>query len=190
MNGIMQSLFELAVGLFSFAALLRFLLQLFGAPYRNPVSEFSVSLSDFAVRRLRRVIPGVRGVDYTPLLWAWMLECLLLMGNLTLFGLVRPFELLHFLPWILAMGAVTLLRHGLYILMGAVFVLAVLSWVNPYSPVMPAADALTRSFLNPLRRLVPMMGTVDLTPVILMVIFQLTLTILVGALEMLVQRLM
>ena len=190
MSGIMQSLFEIVIGLFSFAALLRFLLQLFGAPYRNPVSEFSVSLSDFAVRRLRRVIPGIRGVDYTPLLWAWMLECLLLIANLSLFGMVRPFELFHFLPWILAMGIVTLLRHGLYILMGSVFVLAVLSWVNPYSPVMPAADALTRSFLNPLRRLVPMMGSVDLTPVILMVIFQLTLTILVGALEMLVQRLM
>ncbi len=190
MIGSLQFLFEIGFGLFSFAALLRFLLQIFGAPYRNPVSEFSVSLSDFAVRRMRWLVPGLRGVDYTPLIWAWVLECLLLATNLTLFGMVRVFELFHFLPWILAMGAVNVLRHGLYILMVAVFVLAVLSWVSPYSPIMPAADALTRPFLNPLRRLVPMMGTVDLTPVILMVIFQLTLTILVGALEMMAQRLM
>lgn len=56
--------------------------------------------------------------------------------------------------------------------------------------MMAAADALTRPFLRPLRRIVPMLGTVDLTPVILVVIFQLSLTIIVGGLEMLTQRLM
>lgn len=190
MTGTLESLFELLFGLFSFAALLRFLLQLAGVTYRNPVSDFAVSLSEFAVKRLHRVMPGRRGATYAPLLWAWMLECMLLVFNLTLFGMVRLSEIFHFLPWIFAMGAVSILRHGLYILMGAVFVLAILSWVNPYSPVMPAVDALTRPFLTPLRRFIPMMGSVDLTPVVLMVVFQLTLTILVGGLEMLVQRLM
>ena len=190
MTGALESLIEIVFGLFSFAALLRFMLQVAGAPYRNPVSEFSVSMSEFAVSRLRRLIPGTRAVDYAPLLWAWLLECLLLAINLTVFGMVHPTDLLQFLPWILAMGAVSILRHGLYILMAAVFILAVLSWVNPYSPVMPAAEALTSPFLAPLRKLIPTLGTVDLTPVILMVIFQLTLTVIVGALEMLVQRLM
>lgn len=190
MTGLLESLFELGFGIFSFAALLRFLLQVVGAPYRNPLSDFAVSLSEFAVRPLRRWIPGFHGVDYSPLLWAWILECLLLAANLTLLGMVRPLDLVHFIPWVLVMGAVTLLRHGLYLLMGAVFLLAVLSWINPYSPIMPAVDALTHPFLSPLRRIIPMMGTVDLTPVVLMVIFQLTLTILIGALEMLAQRLM
>ncbi|MBU6504079.1 MAG: YggT family protein [Betaproteobacteria bacterium] len=190
MTGTLESLLEILFGLFSFAALLRFLLQLVDAPYRNPVSDFAISLSDFAVRRLQRVMPGRLGIAYAALLWAWVLECVLLTLNLTLFGMIRFSELMYFLPWVFAMGAVSLLRHGLYILMGAVFVLAVLSWVNPYSPVMPAADALTRPFLNPLRRFIPMLGSVDLSPVVLMVIFQLTLTIIVGGLEMLVQRLM
>ena len=190
MTGTLESLLEMLFGLFSFAALLRFFIQMAGAGYRNPVNDFAVSLSDFAVKRLRRILPGRRGGDYAPLLWAWILECVLLVFNLTLFGMVRFSELPHFIPWIFAMGVVSILRHGLYILMGAVFVLAVLSWVNPYSPVMPVADALTRPFLSPLRRFIPTLGTVDLTPVVLMVIFQLTLTILVGGLEMLVQRLM
>ena len=190
MTGTLESLLEILFGLFSFAALLRFLLQLVDAPYRNPVSDFAISLSDFAVRRLQRVMPGRLGIAYAALLWAWVLECVLLTLNLTLFGMIRFSELMYFLPWVFAMGAVSLLRHGLYILMGAVFVLAVLSWVSPYSPVMPAADALTRPFLNPLRRFIPMLGSVDLSPVVLMVIFQLTLTIIVGGLEMLVQRLM
>jgi YggT family protein len=188
--GILQSLIEWGIGLFSFAALLRFYLQLFGAPYRNPVSEFAVSLTEFVLRRMRRVIPGFRGIDLTPLLWAWLLQCLLMLISLAFFGRVQPFGLLQFVPWMMAIGFVAVLRHSLYILMAAVFVLAVLSWVNPYSPVMPVADALTRPFLNPLRRIVPMIGSVDLSPVILMVIYELTLTILVGALEMLAQRLM
>ena len=187
---IMHSLLETVIGLFTFAALLRFLLQLFNAPWRNPVSEFAISLSEFAVRGMRRVIPGVRGIDLSPLVWAWILQCLLLLLNLTVVGMVRPSEAYLFAPWVFAMGAVELLRHILYILMAAVFVLAVLSWVNPLSPMMAAADALTRPFLRPLRRIVPMLGTVDLTPVILVVIFQLSLTIIVGGLEMLTQRLM
>ncbi|MDE1941589.1 MAG: YggT family protein [Betaproteobacteria bacterium] len=190
MTGTLESLLEILFGLFSFAALLRFLLHLANAPFRNPVSDFAISLSDFAVQRLRRIMPRRLDIAYTALLWAWILECILLIFNLTLFGMIRFSDLLYFLPWVFAMGAVSILRHGLYILMGAVFVLAVLSWVNPYSPVMPAADALTRPFLNPLRRFIPMLGSVDLTPVVLMVIFQLTLTIIVGGLEMLAQRLM
>lgn len=187
---IVHSLFELGIGLFTFAALLRFYLQVFGAPYRNPVSEFSLSLTEFALRRLRRVVPGFRGVDLTPLLWAFLLECLLLIVSLTVFGMVRVAEILQFMPWVLAMGLVSVIRHSLYLLMAAVFALAVLSWVNPYSPAMPAADALTRPFLEPLRRFIPPIGTVDLTPVVLMVIYQLTLTLIVGALEMMAQRLL
>jgi YggT family protein len=77
---------------------------------------------------------------------------------------------------------VDLLRYSIYILMFAVIVQAVLSWVNPYTPVAPAFDTITRPFLRPLRRFIPPLGGVDLTPLILLVGLQ-VLLFPVGALR-------
>jgi YggT family protein len=79
-------------------------------------------------------------------------------------------------------AAVDLLRYSLYILIFAVIVQAVLSWVNPYTPVGPAFDTITRPFLRPLRRFIQPLGGVDLTPLILLVIVQ-VLLFPVGALR-------
>ena len=59
--------------------------------------------------------------------------------------------------------------------MFALIVQAVLSWVNPYSPVAPVFDALTRPFLRPIRRFVPPLGNVDLSPLVLIVALQVLL---------------
>jgi len=72
-------------------------------------------------------------------------------------------------------AAVDLVRDGLYIMIFAVIVQAVLSWVNPYTSIGPAFDALTRPLLRPLRRYVPPIGNVDLTPLILLVILEVLL---------------
>ena len=68
-----------------------------------------------------------------------------------------------------------LLRFTLYILIFALIVQAVLSWVNPYSPVGPLFDALTQPFLRPIRRFVPPLGNVDLSPLVLIVLLQVLL---------------
>jgi len=68
-----------------------------------------------------------------------------------------------------------LARSTAYILVFALIVQAVLSWVNPYSPVAPLFDALTRPFLRPIRRFVPPLGNVDLTPLVLIVLLQVLL---------------
>ena len=65
-------------------------------------------------------------------------------------------------------AGVDLVRYSIYIMIFVVIVQAVMSWVNPYTPVAPVFDAMTRPFLRPLRRFVPAMGNVDLTPLILL----------------------
>ena len=72
---------------------------------------------------------------------------------------------------------VDLLRYSLYILVFAVIVQAVLSWVNPYTPVAPAFETLTRPFLKPIRRFVPPMGNVDLTPLVLLLLLYVLLIV-------------
>ena len=69
------------------------------------------------------------------------------------------------------------------LLMAAVFAQAILSWVNPHSPIAPLLAAATRRFMQPLRRIVPVLGSVDLSPLLLFIICQLIVIIPIGALE-------
>jgi YggT family protein len=72
-------------------------------------------------------------------------------------------------------AAFDLLRYSLYLLVFAVIVQAVLSWMNPDSPVQPLFDVMTRPFLRPLRRVIPLLGNVDLSPLVLLVLLQIAL---------------
>jgi YggT family protein len=71
-----------------------------------------------------------------------------------------------------------LLRYSLYILVGAVIIQVVFSWINPYTPVAPVLEAITRPFLRPLRRFVPPIGNFDLTPLVLVIAIQVVLIVL------------
>ena len=144
-------LFLLDVLLQPFAAilLLRFHAAWLRAPLRNPVGEFVMALTDFLVLRARRFIPAVRGLDSATLLLALLAETLYLAGALWAQG--HPFQGFP-LPGLVALALVKLLKISLYLLMTAIFAQAILSWVNPYTPVAPLLTAITWRFLQPLRR--------------------------------------
>ncbi|TAN83579.1 MAG: YggT family protein [Gallionella sp.] len=175
-------LFLLDVLLQPFAAilLLRFHLQWLRAPLRNPIGEFVMVLTDFLVLRARRFIPSLRGLDSATLLLALLVEMLYLAGLLWAQG--YPFHGFP-LPGLSALAMVKLFKISLYLLMAAVFAQAILSWVNPYTPVAPLLAAITRRFLQPLRRIVPLLGSVDLSPLLLFIICQLIVIVPIGMLE-------
>jgi YggT family protein len=154
---------------FVFLLLMRFHFQWLRVPFRNPVGEFVVALTNWIVRPARRVLPGVAGLDTATLAAAWALQALVLWLMASLVGLPAGG-----LP-IAAGSLVDLLRYSLYILGFAVFLQAILSWVNPYTPVASVLDALTRPFLRPLRRYVPPVANFDLTPAILLLIVMIAL---------------
>ena len=76
------------------------------------------------------------------------------------------------------LAAVAVLRLGVYLLMGAVIITALLSWINPYAPLAPVFDAISRPFLRPLQRLIPLIGGVDLSPLVLLFVLQILLSLL------------
>ena len=84
---------------------------------------------------------------------------------------------------LLFLAAVKLVRLTVYIIMGAVLLQALLSWVNPYHPVAPFFEALTRPFLKPFQKAVPPIGGVDITPVLVLIACQLVLMLPVTWLE-------
>jgi YggT family protein len=183
-------LLQTFLGLFSIALLLRFYLQLMRAPARNPVSQFLAALTDFAVRPARRVIPGLWGMDLSTLVLAWLVEFVLLVAVLLVIGHAFGAEIGLSVVGLLLLAGVNVLRASLYILMGALIVQAVLSWVAPQSPVAPVVNALARPLLRPLQRRIPLVGGVDLSPLFAIVALQLVLMLPVAWLESVVRSLL
>lgn len=182
-------LVETVLGLFSLALLLRFFLQLVRAPYRNPVSQFLAALTDWAVVPTRRLVPGLWGMDLATLLLAWLCEALSLLLVAALRGWDVGSAVGTVLVAVLVLSAVKVLKVSIYILMVAVIVQAILSWVNPYSPIAPLLTSLTQPFLRPLQRRIPTLANVDLSPLVLIIVLQLILMVPVAWLELNVGRL-
>lgn len=181
-------LIQTVVGLFALALLLRFYLQLVRAPYRNPISQFLNALTDFLVKPTRRIVPGLWGIDLATLLLAWLCEVIILFAVLALRG-VEPGAIGATAVFgILVLGMVKILKTSIYILMVAVIVQAILSWVNPYSPVGPLLSSLTQPLLRPLQKRVPMVANVDLSPLVLIIILQLLLMVPIAWMELNVAR--
>jgi YggT family protein len=172
------------------ALLLRFWLQAARAPFNNPLSGFLAAVTNWGVKPLRRVVPGLWGLDLATLMLAWLVAWaldLLLMavigvgasGTVALPGSAGGAGLL--ISGLLAL--VQLVRIFLYLLIVVVIVQAVLSWVNPYSPVSPLLALLARPFLAPIQRRMRPVSGFDLSPLVLLIVCQLALILLVGGLQ-------
>jgi YggT family protein len=175
MNQAMIFLLDTFLGLFALALLLRFYLQAVRAPARNPLSQFLGALTNFVVVPVRRVVPGLGGYDLSTLLLAWLTELLLVALVLLLKGYQLAPAVGAAVIGIMGLAAVNLLKLFLYILMFAVFVQAILSWVGTRSPAMSVLSSLTRPFLIRFQRLIAPVGGVDLSPLFLLVACQLLL---------------
>ncbi|MDH5535718.1 MAG: YggT family protein [Betaproteobacteria bacterium] len=178
-----------ACGLFTVALLLRFYLQWVRAAYRNPLSDFLAALTDFMVRPARRIIPGWWGFDFASLMLAWLVQLLQLVLVVRIKGYEPATAVGAAFAGLALLALVMMVKLFLYIVMVAVVVQAVLTWVNPYSPIAPLLNSMTRPFLRVFQRLVPPIGNVDLSPLFVIVICQLLLMLPVAYLEAAVARL-
>jgi YggT family protein len=175
---VLDTIFDLVI----LGALVRFWMQALRAPAHNPIAQFSMAITDFAVKPLRRVIPGLFRLDLASLLVAWILEFVLQVLLVILFG-TSPLEFPAVIPPLVFLSFVLLLRLSIYVFMGAIIVQAVLSWVSARHPFAPFFDALTRPFLRPVQRAVPPIGGMDISPLFVFVFFQLLLMLPVAWLE-------
>ena len=168
--------------LFILAVLVRFWMQVVRAPSRNPIAQFTIALTDFAVRPVRRVIPGLFNLDIASIVVALLAEFVLQALILLIKGAPLASNL-GVIPVVFFIALVKLVRLSIYVFMGAVIIQAVLSWVNPHHPVAPFFDALTRPLLRPVQRVIPPIGGVDITPVVVLIALQLILMLPVTWLE-------
>jgi len=164
-------LLDAVIGFFTFALLLRFYMQAFRVSFRNQVGTFVVQLTNGLVMPLRKVLPGLFGLDLASLLLAYVLQALLFFAVLSLRGGLS-LDAANVLGLILWGALLATLRISIYLLIGALVLQAVLSWVSPYSPLATPLAQLTRPFTDPVRRIVPPIAGIDLSLLIVLLLAQ------------------
>ncbi|MDH4189444.1 MAG: YggT family protein [Betaproteobacteria bacterium] len=172
---IAQVIIDTAVGLIVLLLLARFHFQWMRVSFRNAFGGFIIAATNWIVMPLRRILPGLAGLDLASLVAAILVQGFGLFLIHAVIG--RPYagSLGETLAVLAALAFVDLLRLSLYLLVFALIVQAVISWINPYSPIAPVFNALTRPFLRPLRGVVPPIGNVDISPLVLIVLLQVLL---------------
>ncbi len=145
---------------------LRFLLQLVRADFYNPLSQMIVKFTNPMLIPLRRVIPGFGGLDVASLVLAFAAQYLLIMLILVVAGYGLN------LPWGMMLGwsAVGLLKLVLNIYFWGMLIMVIASWVAPnsYNPALILINQLLEPVTAPVRRIMPDMGGLDLSPVIVL----------------------
>lgn len=155
-------LIQVIFGAYTFVVLLRFLLQLFRADFYNPVSQFVVKVTSPVLVPLRRVIPGIAGLDIAALLLAWLIKTL----ELFLVILITKGVFAFTLPLLWAIPE--LLEMFINIFLFAIFIQVILSWVSPggYHPAVAVLHTLTEPVLRPIRKYVKPIAGLDLGPMV------------------------
>jgi YggT family protein len=176
--------------LFAFMLITRFLLQWVRAPARNQLSEFVAALTNFVVIPARRVVPGLWGMDLATLLLALLTETLKLWLVLAIKGAALGNAIGMVVAALFALAVVHTMQLVVYLVMGALILQAILSWVNPYSPVAPIINSVARPFLRPFQKFIPLIANVDLSPLAALLTCQLILAVPLTWLEGSVGRLL
>lgn len=176
-------------GLFTIALLLRFYMQWARAAYRNPLSEFVSALTDFLVHPARRVIPGLWGLDLSTLVAAWLVQFAELLVVLQISGTQPGAAAGSIVAGLALLAVVMIAKLGLYIVIAVVVCQVVVSWVNPYTPIAPLLNSMTRPFLRPFQRVIPPIANVDLSPLVLIILCQLLLMLPIAYLELSISQL-
>ncbi len=162
---ILSLLLDVLTGLVGGACLLRLFMQRQRVPFGNPVGRFVFALTDWLVLPLRKLLPSVAGWDVASLLAAYLV---VLAKDLLLWGAFGRGAI----GMVFLLSLLGLLRLALSAMTALVIIHAILSWVRTDSPAADVIDRLVAPLLRPFRRLLPLVGGIDLSPLALLVVLQ------------------
>ena len=177
---ITSLLLEVVAGLLAGTCLLRLYMQYQRIPMSvrsgNPLAKFIFALTDWLVLPLRRVIPAVGRWDLASLVGAFLIQ---LAQFLILWGITGMAANLLSVVVLAGFGLVRMAISGMTVL---IIIYAVLSWVQTRSVAADFLERLVMPLLIPIRRVMPLIGGIDLSPLVLLLILQVG-GIVLGALQ-------
>jgi YggT family protein len=168
-------LLEVLFGILSAIVVLRVMLQLVRADFYNPISQFLYTATNPVLMPLRRVLPPIGRLDTAGSLLAWLLQILKVLLLSLLAGPV---------PGVLALlvlGLAELLGFVLTLYFWLILIRIVVSWLGGgYHPALPLLGQLTEPLLRPVRRRMPDLGGIDLSPMVVMLLLLLVRILVVA----------
>ncbi|MCW8164710.1 YggT family protein [Verminephrobacter aporrectodeae subsp. tuberculatae] len=170
---IASFLLDVVGGLLAGACLLRLYMQWQKVSFFNPVGGFVFALTDWLVLPLRRVLPLVGRRDASSLLAAVLVQ----LAQYFLLMLLGMGFAWAWLPWLVLCGLMRVAASGL---IGLLIVHVVMSWVQVQgrSPLAELIGRLCDPVLRPLRRILPRVGGIDLSPLVAVVVLQVAMIVL------------
>jgi len=158
-------LIQTFAGLYLILLLLRFLMQLSRVDYYNPICQAIVKVTDPPVKPLKKILPTIRGVDVSTLFVTLVVQLLAISLVMFLSG-GYAFHLVY-----IAWSLVGLLSTIFKIYYFSLIIMVIASWVAPYSnhPAMALVNQLTEPVCAPARKLLPPMGGMDFSIILVFV---------------------
>ena len=165
-------------GLFLLAVLLRFLLQAVRADFYNPVSQAIVKVTAPVLLPFRRVIPGYRGIDFASLVLALVLNSIFTALLVLIAGFVPDIGL------VVAWGFIGLVGFFLKIYFWSLIISIVASFIAPFSgnPVLLIVYQILEPLYSRIRRIIPPMGGLDLSPIFIFLAINVVEIMVIGTL--------
>lgn len=162
-------LIETVFGLYILLVMLRFLLQWARADFYNPVSQFIVKATQPPLKPLRKIIPGIGGLDMAALVLMIVLKFAELWLVTGVMGMSPQ------IGGLVVLSIADLLGLLINVFIFSILIQVIISWVNPgmYNPVMGLLHSLTEPLLGPARRVIPPISGLDLSPIVVIIVLQL-----------------
>jgi len=182
LNGILSLIVFTVAGFMGGVLLLRFWMQAVRVRPPNAIGEFTFQLTDWLVKPLRRIVPGVGGYDWASLIGAVLIAIPAGMieswieSRFSVRSIVQILICDFLLQWIF------------YGLIGLILIGAAISWINPYAPMAPFIRSLTDPILRPLRRIIPLVGNVDLSPLVALLLLNILMRISIWLVVLLIYQ--
>ena len=167
----LAQIFNTTAGLYLLFVVARFLLQLAKADFYNPISQAVFKATDPVVRVLRSFIPGYKGVDFSSLILAFIVQFIAISVTILLYGGAIP-SVGFIITWSFIGVLNFIILFYYYALIASIvmsFVMMFSGNMNPH-PILLLVWQITEPIMAPFRRVIPPMGGLDFSPIFIFLI--------------------
>ncbi|PUA17452.1 YggT family protein [Glaciimonas sp. PCH181] len=179
LQNIFSLIIETAASVLGGVLLLRFWIQAVRVRPPQQVAHFIFTISDWMVRPMRKVLPGFSGYDWASLIGALLVAVVCIALQLVVASALSA-------PILLMLAALLFLQWVFYGLIALLIIEAIFSWVNPQAPLAPFVRALNEPLLGPIRRFIPLLGGIDLSPLVALILLRVVHQLLIALIQWLV----
>ena len=159
-------LVQAIIGIAIYAVLLRFWMQWVRADFRNQLGQFIITVTNPVVIPLRKLLPSIGTID-TATIVLGLLVCGI---KVYVFSVLGPYDFSANLIQYAMMTLGVFIKYSIYLFIGAIFLRAIASWINPhsYNPILDVAHSISNPLTAPVRRIIPPIGGLDFSAVLVL----------------------